>query len=115
MSDRPTPLAAGPETLGLLRWLGKARWQGSPLAEVTLFLSDGAGNWFVFLPIACGGYHGHAVAFAPLGASRPGEEPAAVANLRKLGYRVDVCHCWEGARAAIERYLGPHGVLQERG
>lgn len=82
---------AGKRTIGAARWM----------------LAEGlrAGVPDVFLPCACGGYHGLFVEMK-YGANRPtATQQAWIAGLRDLGYKVEICYSADDARAVIEDYL----------
>lgn len=60
----------------------------------------------LFLPVACGGYHGMFIEMKRREGGRVSKEQRTwIHNLEWQGYRVEVCRGWEAAKQAIERYL----------
>jgi len=61
----------------------------------------------ICLPVASGPFHGLYMELKTL-TGRPSEAQRRwVAALLRQGYRAEICHGWEQARAVIEDYLGP--------
>ena len=119
------------EQANLFRWLRLTRWQGRVLSDYALHVPNGGrrslieaarfkqlgvkpGVPDVFLPIACGGYHGLWIEMKAIGGRLSEAQLEVIAMLRSQGYRVEVCYGWDAARAAVERYLGPTSAVVER-
>lgn len=120
------------EQAALFRWFSLTRWQGRSLSDFAFAIPNGgyklsfamaakmhrtgtkSGVPDVFLPIACGGYHGLWIEMKAIGGRLSESQVEVIAMLRSQGYRVEVCYGWDAARTVVERYLGPAAPVVER-
>lgn len=60
----------------------------------------------VFLPVACGGYHGLFIELKAPGGRASNCQKKFISLIRNQGYRAEICFGWEQASQVILSYIG---------
>ncbi len=93
------------ERLELLHHIPNGGWRGHNEAKMLKASGVLAGIPDLFLPVACGNYHGLYIEMKKVGGKLSSQQKTLITLLRNQGYKVEICYGYEQAIATISDYL----------